>query len=73
MHCIKGEGMPIPVGKDDDYTRHLETPANMPRGDLFVKFNIVFPNDLSSDKKSKILAILRENKAILQQQDNEDE
>ena len=73
VHCIKGEGMPIPVGANDDYTRHLETPSSMPRGDLFVKFNIVFPKDLSSDKKSKILAILRQNQAILDQQDNEDE
>jgi DnaJ-class molecular chaperone len=49
VHCVKKEGMPIPISSEDSLTRHLESFSKIPRGNLYVKFNIVFPTDLTSD------------------------
>lgn len=73
VYTLKSEGMPVPVDKDDDYTRHLESSKNMPRGNMYVKFNIEFPKDLRSDQKKRVLDILSQNQRQLDQEANEDE
>ena len=72
LHLLKGEGMPLEVGANDELTRHLESFDKIPRGDMYVKFDIVFPNDLDSAKKQRILEILRQNREQLALE-NEDE
>ena len=47
VHLIPNEGLVIPIGEGDGLARHLDSFKNMPRGDLYVRFDIVFPKDLS--------------------------
>ena len=47
VHHIAREGFVIPIGKEDGLDRHLEGLKDIPRGDLYVRFNIMFPADLS--------------------------
>lgn len=49
VHEVKGEGMPKPITGDDSLSRHLDDFSKIPRGNLYVKFNIIFPKDLSSE------------------------
>ncbi len=50
MKKVEGEGMPIPVdeSKAENYNKPLKT------GDLYIKFNIVFPTSLTEDQKNAV-------------------
>jgi DnaJ-class molecular chaperone len=54
VKIIKGEGMPI-----------LDSSQ---MGNLFIKFNVVFPDDLTADQKSNILNILPSDPSLIYDQ-----
>jgi DnaJ-class molecular chaperone len=72
VHVVEGEGMPIPISSEDNLVRHLETFNQIPRGNLYVKFNILFPSDLTAEKKQKILDILGANRQELERENEDD-
>lgn len=47
---VEGEGMPIP--QDDTKAENYNKPLK--RGDLYVKFDIVFPNSLNEAQKKGV-------------------
>ena len=59
IHRVEGEGMPKLENKD--LFSHLETLKTMPKGDLFIKFDIHFPNNLTIEKRQAIVEVLRKN------------
>lgn len=44
-----------------DTTTQLQVEADRPRGDLIVKFNIIFPNRVQHEHRQEIVAALRAN------------
>ena len=50
VHCIRGEGMPRKAN-------------NKEKGDLMIKFNIVFPQNLKHENRNAIIAILEKVEA----------
>ena len=55
---LKGEGMPLPKETTD-----VLPLSALPKGDLFIKFDIVFPTNMTADQRNQILALLRKNAA----------
>jgi DnaJ-class molecular chaperone len=47
---VPNEGMPIPFAKVD--ATNFSKP--LPKGDLYIRFDIVFPKSLSEDQKQEI-------------------
>lgn len=64
--------MPKAINSEEPLQRHLESFSNIPRGNMYVKFNIVFPTNFTNDQKTKILAILEANRQELARE-SEDE
>jgi DnaJ family protein B protein 13 len=63
VHRIVGEGMPIyeeGVLQPGQLTNHLKPFGQLPRGDLYVRFDIHFPEQLPAEKKAKIAALLQQ-------------
>jgi DnaJ-class molecular chaperone len=58
VHQLRGEGMPIP---DDGV--EVKSVSAMARGDMFIKFDIHFPTNVTVEQRSKILALLKQNAA----------
>jgi len=60
---VAGEGMPRALTGDvvNDTTTQLQVAADRPRGDLIVKFNIVFPKRVQYEHKQEIIEALRAN------------
>lgn len=50
----------MPLPKE---TTNVFPVSAMPKGDLFIKFNIVFPTNMTADQRNQILALLRKNAA----------
>ena len=48
-----GEGMPIidPNADPKEMTNHLKPISAIPKGDLYIKFNIYFPENLPVESK----------------------
>ena len=63
VEAIVGDGMPKMITSEDPLNTHLKSHSQLAKGNLYVKFDIVFPNDLTSEKKKQILSILAENQA----------
>eukprot|EP00350_Pseudokeronopsis_sp_OXSARD2_P001651 CAMPEP_0170541274 /NCGR_PEP_ID=MMETSP0211-20121228/1043_1 /TAXON_ID=311385 /ORGANISM="Pseudokeronopsis sp., Strain OXSARD2" /LENGTH=41 /DNA_ID= /DNA_START= /DNA_END= /DNA_ORIENTATION= len=40
---VRGEGMPIANDEKEDLMKHLQNVNQMEKGDLYIKFDIVFP------------------------------
>lgn len=55
VKIIKGEGMPIFEIKDDD-----DINENIKKGDLYIKFKIIFPDYINPIKKARITQLLEE-------------
>jgi hypothetical protein len=52
--------MPIAVGTDkDELLNHLKPQAVLPRGDLYIRFDIKFPGSISIEHKNKVVELLR--------------
>lgn len=65
VHKIEGEGMPIKVNPSElaEYQQHLRPLGALPKGDLYVKFDIHFPQNMTVQHKNRIVEILRKNAA----------
>jgi len=63
IHKMAGEGMPITVQPEDpsELTNHLQPLSAIPKGDLYIKFDITFPNNIAVEHKTKIVDLLRKN------------
>ena len=60
---VAGEGMPKAVTGDivADTTTQTLPEAQQPKGDLIVRFNVVFPQRIMMENRQEIIAALREN------------
>ena len=60
---VPGEGMPRAMTGDIivDTTTQQMPQAQQPRGDLIVRFNIIFPKRVVHENRQEIIAALREN------------
>ena len=58
VHQMKGEGMPLPKE-----TTAVKSLSPIPKGDLYVKFDIQFPLNMTASQRSKIVEILKKNAA----------
>lgn len=53
--------MPIQNDSDGDLMKHLKTVSEMPKGDLYLKFDIIFPKKIKHHFKQAIANALRTN------------
>lgn len=53
---IEGEGMPIMLDPTTDALNHIRT--QLPRGNLYIKFDIEFPKKISNSHKQCLIACL---------------
>ena len=60
VHRVEGEGMPII--DSSELSNHLQTLRDMKKGDLFIKFDIHFPKNLSIQKRKAIVEVLNKNR-----------
>jgi DnaJ-class molecular chaperone len=62
VHTIAGEGMPSAeaASKEAREENALKNYQQLPRGDLYVRFNILFPDNLTAEKKAAIASLLRD-------------
>jgi DnaJ-class molecular chaperone len=58
VKVVRGEGMPIESEEPLDY---LKSVRELPKGDLYVRFEIEFPKKLSNEHKQRIVEVLRSN------------
>jgi len=60
LRVIEGEGMPRTSSafNREDY---LLTAKQMPKGDLYVRFDIVFPTNLGKTARDSIVGALKQN------------
>ena len=58
---VEGEGMPRALTGDivADTTTALQAEADRPKGDLIVKFNIIFPKQVYHEQRQEIISALR--------------
>lgn len=54
--------MPKLNSNPEDLTAHLKTLSEMDKGDLFVKFDLHFPKNLTIEKRKAIVEILNKNR-----------
>ena len=60
LRRIQTEGMPI-VKKEESQDNLLKTVDELSKGDMYVRFNIIFPKQLKNHIKDTIVQALREN------------
>jgi len=58
IKLVKGEGMPI---QDENVNKVENLNKANPKGDLYIKFDIVFPVSLSEDQKNELRINLSSN------------
>ena len=61
MKLVKGEGMPINKEGEEHILDHLKTVSELPKGDLYVRFDIHFPSKMSNECKESIVNALRKD------------
>ena len=72
VHCVQGEGMPICQGTDkDQILNHLKPIQTLPRGDLYIRFDIEFPKNISIEHKNKVVELLKQNAAEFVEPDSD--
>ena len=64
IHTVVSEGMPITVSTDrEQILNHLKPNGQLPRGDLYIRFDIEFPINITIDSKNKVVDLLKQNTA----------
>lgn len=58
VKLVQGEGMPISIG-GENLLDHLKNVAELPKGDLYIRFDIQFPKKIANHHKQAILQALR--------------
>ena len=61
VKSVDGEGMPINSDPTSDAMNSLKGLSEIPRGNLFIRFDIQFPSKISTHHKQSIIDILRQN------------
>lgn len=65
LRVISGEGMPKAVDCEAPHALRLAHLRDLPKGDLYVRFEIEFPTNLSTEQRNAILGALAANDAEL--------
>jgi DnaJ-class molecular chaperone len=54
--------MPVPIEPGtSNLLDHLKSSSQLPKGDLYIKFDILFPKAISNKHKQAIVEALRQN------------
>lgn len=61
VKLVQGEGMPVPINGQENLLDHLKNVNELPKGDLYIRFDIQFPKKISNHHKQTILQALRQN------------
>jgi DnaJ-class molecular chaperone len=61
---VAGEGMPAHKEVADDMLHHLKPHKEIPRGDLYIVFDIAFPKHIPNQYKQVIVEALRQNHTL---------
>jgi DnaJ-class molecular chaperone len=61
VKIVEGEGMPIADSPTSDALRTLTGAGSLPKGNLFIRFEIQFPKKISNQHKQALIEILRKN------------
>lgn len=61
VKLVQGEGMPIAADTSVNVLDHLKPVSHLSKGDLYIKFDILFPKKLHHHYKQAILKALRDN------------
>ena len=61
VKIVEGEGMPIADSPTNDAMRLLTGSGSLPKGNLFIRFDIQFPKKISNQHKQALIEILRKN------------
>lgn len=61
VKLIEGEGMPISQDPSTDALSALRGLSLIPRGNLYLRFDIQFPKKISTEHKEALIATLRKN------------
>jgi DnaJ family protein B protein 13 len=59
LKVVEGEGMPISVSPNADALAVLTSSGQLPRGNLYVRFDIQFPKKISNNHKQTLINTLR--------------
>jgi DnaJ-class molecular chaperone len=59
LKVVEGEGMPISVTPNADALAVLTSSGQLPRGNLYVRFDIQFPKKISNNHKKTLINTLR--------------
>ena len=61
VKLVEGEGMPTSTDPSTDALNQLKNFDRVPRGNLYIRFDIQLPSKLSNENKQALIAILRKN------------
>ena len=61
VKLVQAEGMPIKADTSENVLNHLMTVSQLPKGDLYIKFDSQFPKKLLNQHKQTIIQALRQN------------
>lgn len=64
--------MPICQGTEkEQILNHLKPVETLPRGDLYMRFDIEFPSKISIENKNKVVELLKQNAAEFVEPDSD--
>lgn len=61
VKLIEGEGMPVAQDPSTDALSSLRSLSLIPRGNMYLRFDIQFPKKISTENKEALIGILRKN------------
>lgn len=61
VKVVEGEGMPISQTPNSDALAVLTGSGQLPRGNLYIRFDVQFPKKISSNHKQTLINTLRQN------------
>jgi len=61
VKLVEGEGMPVSEGPSADALSSLRSLSLLPKGNLYIRFDIEFPKKLSNKHKQALIETLRAN------------
>jgi DnaJ-class molecular chaperone len=61
VKVVEGEGMPVSQTPKSDALAVLTGSGQLPRGNLYIRFDIQFPKKISSNHKQTLINTLRQN------------
>ena len=61
LKIVREEGMPIDKDSGEDIAYQLKSVIDMPKGDLYIRFDIQFPKKIKNEYKEAIIAALKAN------------